>query len=344
LLFIGLWTLADREGRLDDRPKKIKISLFPADDIDIDECLNELVKFNFIIRYEVDGDRYIQVLNFTKHQMPHHKEVASVIPAPNGYEQVTKHTYDVSSEERNEVFERDNNSCLRCGSTENLSIDHIKPLASGGDNSINNLQTLCKSCNSSKGNSIKDYRKSNVESTLNQRNFNNDASCPSDSLNLIPDSLLLIPDSLGEQSNVSENCNSEEIGKEPPRPLVTSYGSVAKALIEAGMHTLNQSNPTFTALVDAGATAQEFVDAYLEQKSKNKKSDFNYILAMVSGRRQDAKNLNLHKGALPPSSSRESGRQVAASSVFTPENTQHLQGVQLKTINEVIYEQTAITA
>jgi hypothetical protein len=41
---------------------------------------------------------------------------------------------------------------------------------------------------------------------------------------------------------------------------------------------------------------------------------------------------------------REAGRQVAASSVFTPENTKHLQGVQLKTINEVIYEQTAITA
>ena len=28
LLFIGLWTLADREGRLEDRPRKIKMELF----------------------------------------------------------------------------------------------------------------------------------------------------------------------------------------------------------------------------------------------------------------------------------------------------------------------------
>jgi len=104
---------------------------------------------------------------------------------------------------------------------------------------------------------------------------------------------------MGEQSNVSEICNSEEIGKLEPRPSASNYGLVAKALVNAGMHTLNQSNPTFIALVDAGATPQEFVDAYIEQKSQNKKSDFNYILAKVSGRREDAAKLTLHKGALP---------------------------------------------
>ena len=30
LLFIGLWTLADRDGRMEDKPKRIKMSLFPA--------------------------------------------------------------------------------------------------------------------------------------------------------------------------------------------------------------------------------------------------------------------------------------------------------------------------
>ena len=29
LLFMGLWCLADREGRFEDRPKKIKMELFP---------------------------------------------------------------------------------------------------------------------------------------------------------------------------------------------------------------------------------------------------------------------------------------------------------------------------
>lgn len=82
LLFIGLWTLADREGRLEDRPKKIKMEIFPADDISVDESLSSLDRVNLILRYEVDGKRFINIENFAKHQHPHHMEVASVIPAP----------------------------------------------------------------------------------------------------------------------------------------------------------------------------------------------------------------------------------------------------------------------
>ena len=51
LLFIGLWTLVDRDGRMEARPKKIKMTCFPADDIDVDKGLNELQKLGFIIRY-----------------------------------------------------------------------------------------------------------------------------------------------------------------------------------------------------------------------------------------------------------------------------------------------------
>lgn len=83
LLFIGLWTLADREGRLEDRPKKIKMSLFPADDIDINQGLSELGSHKLVFRYEVDNNKYIQILTFNKHQRPHHQEIASVIPAPD---------------------------------------------------------------------------------------------------------------------------------------------------------------------------------------------------------------------------------------------------------------------
>jgi uncharacterized phage protein (TIGR02220 family) len=83
LLFIGLWTLADRDGRLEDRPKKIKMNLFPADDVDIDKGLSELGRYNFVLRYEVDNIKYIQILNFLKHQKPHHQEKKSEIPPPN---------------------------------------------------------------------------------------------------------------------------------------------------------------------------------------------------------------------------------------------------------------------
>ena len=82
LLFIGLWTLADREGRMEDKPKRIKMALFPADNLDIDAALNELHQSSFVLRYEHDGERYIQVLAFDKHQNPHRDEKPSTIPAP----------------------------------------------------------------------------------------------------------------------------------------------------------------------------------------------------------------------------------------------------------------------
>lgn len=81
LLFIGLWTLADREGRLEDRPRRIKAEVLPYDDCDVDGLLDDLQQHGFILRYEVGGNRFIQVVNFAKHQNPHVKESASTIPA-----------------------------------------------------------------------------------------------------------------------------------------------------------------------------------------------------------------------------------------------------------------------
>ncbi len=51
--------------------------------------------------------------------------------------------------------------CLRCGSTDHLSMDHIVPVALGGKHSFSNAQVLCKSCNSWKHTKIIDYRKKN---------------------------------------------------------------------------------------------------------------------------------------------------------------------------------------
>lgn len=81
LLFVGLWTLADREGRLEDRPKRIKMAIFPADSVDVDVSLARLAKLGFIARYEARGIACIQVLNFAKHQNPHVREAASELPA-----------------------------------------------------------------------------------------------------------------------------------------------------------------------------------------------------------------------------------------------------------------------
>lgn len=82
LLFEGLWLLADRDGRLEDRPMRIKAEIFPyREGINIDQMLDWLDEKDFIVRYSVDGKRYIQIENFTKHQNPHKNEPSSEIPS-----------------------------------------------------------------------------------------------------------------------------------------------------------------------------------------------------------------------------------------------------------------------
>ena len=85
LLFIGLWTLADRAGRLEDRPKQIKMDVFPADSVDCDALLNQLAATGMVVRYEVNGGRYLQVVNFSKHQNPHRDEKVSSLPDQSGH-------------------------------------------------------------------------------------------------------------------------------------------------------------------------------------------------------------------------------------------------------------------
>lgn len=84
LLFAGLWTLADREGRQADRPLFIKGQLFPYDKVPVDKLLNDLAERGFIQRYVVDGDAYILITKWHGNQRPHHNEPDSTIPPPSG--------------------------------------------------------------------------------------------------------------------------------------------------------------------------------------------------------------------------------------------------------------------
>lgn len=81
MLFAGLWCLADREGRLEDKPRLIKAELFPYYDCDVNGELTVLERLMFVRRYTVDGVGVIEVLNFKKHQTPHNTEKASTLPA-----------------------------------------------------------------------------------------------------------------------------------------------------------------------------------------------------------------------------------------------------------------------
>jgi 5-methylcytosine-specific restriction endonuclease McrA len=48
--------------------------------------------------------------------------------------------------------------CLACGSSGDLTVDHVIPLSLGGTNTIENIQPLCSECNGIKGCEVIDYR------------------------------------------------------------------------------------------------------------------------------------------------------------------------------------------
>jgi hypothetical protein len=91
ILFAGLWSMADREGRLEDRPARIKAEILPYDTCDIENLLSSLAEGDdpFILRYESGGHRYIQIIHFLKHQNPHLRESRSTLPAPDKHSACT---------------------------------------------------------------------------------------------------------------------------------------------------------------------------------------------------------------------------------------------------------------
>lgn len=59
---------------------------------------------------------------------------------------------------RDWVFEKYGKLCLACGTNKNIALDHVIPIIKEGKNVKENLQPLCKPCNSRKHDKIIDYR------------------------------------------------------------------------------------------------------------------------------------------------------------------------------------------
>lgn len=62
------------------------------------------------------------------------------------------------------VLKRDGHKCVYCGSSSNLTIDHVVPISKGGKSSWENTVTSCWKCNNSKG-------ETNVKDFMETKNF-----------------------------------------------------------------------------------------------------------------------------------------------------------------------------
>jgi hypothetical protein len=82
ICYAGLWCQADKAGRLEDRPRRLKARVMPFDDVNMDVILTDLVQAGFIIRYVVEGKQYITIKpsSWEKHQRPRNDEPESVLP------------------------------------------------------------------------------------------------------------------------------------------------------------------------------------------------------------------------------------------------------------------------
>jgi len=69
LLFIGTWNFADDRGNLDRSAKQIKARVFPADAIDCEPLLHELMTQGLLVEYSASDKKYLHIQGFTKHQL-----------------------------------------------------------------------------------------------------------------------------------------------------------------------------------------------------------------------------------------------------------------------------------
>lgn len=70
-----------------------------------------------------------------------------------------KHYNNVALNRQN-IFKRDNNTCVYCGSKHQLTIDHVIPQSKGGKDSWDNLVTACRPCNAEKADlTLEEYGK-----------------------------------------------------------------------------------------------------------------------------------------------------------------------------------------
>lgn len=80
LFFQACWCEADREGRMEWKPRTMKLRYFPADNCDIEAIADEVVGRGLVTPYEVAGKQYAEVTAFTKHQSVNPRESVSKIP------------------------------------------------------------------------------------------------------------------------------------------------------------------------------------------------------------------------------------------------------------------------
>ena len=82
LFFIGLLNFADDNGNLVYSAKKLKMQIFPGDSFDCEPLIYELITHGLLIEYSVNGERFLNIKGFKRHQVINRRSKTS-IPEPD---------------------------------------------------------------------------------------------------------------------------------------------------------------------------------------------------------------------------------------------------------------------
>lgn len=183
LLFIGLITMSDDEGRLRALPAAITGHIFPYDDVPLSKLkrwIEELVNARLIVIYEADGLPYAWLPGWAKHQRVNRLTPSTLPPPPaaraqapasstNGYKKAAipeKVRRAVALREGAVPGETTPAKCHYCEAPgkivwarlasgragswvqfTDLELDHVHPEFHGGPATEDNIVLACRSCN-----------------------------------------------------------------------------------------------------------------------------------------------------------------------------------------------------
>ncbi len=108
----------------------------------------------------------------------------------------------------------------------------------------------------------------------------------------------------GQEEDTDKEVDSDlEVEKEeektiPPPAQPSIAGTSCRSMMHNGISGCNPHHPTLLALIDAGATEQEFVAAARQAKDRGK-GTFSYVIGTVKRQREEAAALVLHQGRIP---------------------------------------------
>lgn len=127
---VGLWVIAGAYSAASDMPGFVPRSYI--EEIGEEDAADRLALVG--LWDSVDGGWIFADVDFEQH-----------------YRISRRHREPIDASLRLAVLERDGNKCVQCGTVDDLCMDHIWPWSRGGLDTYENLQTLCRSCNSRKG-------------------------------------------------------------------------------------------------------------------------------------------------------------------------------------------------